>query len=397
MTDTGGQGPGPDREWGSWGVPGSDDSASRGQGQPPPGPAPGGYGAPTPPPGAPPGRYGAPPPPGPAGYPPNTPPPVGGPPPGPGWGNAAPEDLMRLHKPGVVPLRPLTLGDIFDGALATMRRNPESTIGLALIVLAIFLLPSIGLGLAAQNLNLAAEDAMVVVALLPRLGSLLATLALSGLIIYVVSEAVLGDRAGIGQTWRAVRGRIPALIGVSLLSLLIYGIAFVGLALVMTLLVVALAQLGALMAIIGVLAAIPAALWLVARLALASSAVVLEKCGPLAALGRSWALTRGSQAWRIAGILLLSWILVTIFSLVIATPLQFGALFGLEQLGMDTDVAAVPSILVSEGISLLVESVATPFTAGVTALLYLDQRMRRESLDISLLQAAAARASQRRS
>lgn len=398
MTDTHGPGSsGPD-ETPAWGVPGSSPDGQEG-GRPADAPG-------SRPPEAP--RYGPPPPQ--YGAPPGAPGPGAAPGPGPhpgwqqgvppaqwtSWQGNAPEDLMRLHKPGIIPLRPLTLGEIFDGALQTMRRNPESTIGLALIVLTVFLLPTIGLGLAAQNLNVATQDAQLVLGLLPQLGALLATLALSGLIIFVVSEAVLGERAGMGQTWRAVRSRIPALIGVSLLSLLIYGVAFVALMVLVVVLVLALAEVGGLLSVLFLLLAIPAALWLVARLALASAAVVLERSGPIAALGRSWQLTRGGQAWRIAGILLLSWIVVFLFSLVIATPLSFGALWGLEQTGLDVSTTSVTSVLVSNGIGLLVDSIVTPFTAGVTALLYLDQRMRRESLDISLLHAAQARAAERR-
>lgn len=398
MTDTHGPGSsGPD-ETPAWGVPGSSPDGQEG-GRPADAPG-------SRPPEAP--RYGPPPPQ--YGAPPGAPGPGAAPGPGPhpgwqqgvppaqwtSWQGSAPEDLMRLHKPGIIPLRPLTLGEIFDGALQTMRRNPESTIGLALIVLTVFLLPTIGLGLAAQNLNVATQDAQLVLGLLPQLGALLATLALSGLIIFVVSEAVLGERAGMGQTWRAVRSRIPALIGVSLLSLLIYGVAFVALMVLVVVLVLALAEVGGLLSVLFLLLAIPAALWLVARLALASAAVVLERSGPIAALGRSWHLTRGGQAWRIAGILLLSWIVVFLFSLVIATPLSFGALWGLEQTGLEVSTTSVTSVLVSNGIGLLVDSIVTPFTAGVTALLYLDQRMRRESLDISLLHAAQARAAERR-
>ena len=37
-------------------------------------------------------------------------------------------------RPGVIPLRPLSLGEIYDGAFQVMRRNPGSMIGSAAIV-----------------------------------------------------------------------------------------------------------------------------------------------------------------------------------------------------------------------------------------------------------------------
>ena len=37
-------------------------------------------------------------------------------------------------KPGVIPLRPLSLSDIFNGAFAYIRTNPKATLGLTTIV-----------------------------------------------------------------------------------------------------------------------------------------------------------------------------------------------------------------------------------------------------------------------
>ncbi len=37
-------------------------------------------------------------------------------------------------KPGVVPLRPLGLSDMFNGAVAYIRANPKATLGLTTIV-----------------------------------------------------------------------------------------------------------------------------------------------------------------------------------------------------------------------------------------------------------------------
>ncbi len=53
-----------------------------------------------------------------------------------------------LHKPGTVPLRPLTLSDFFDGAFTTVRRNPRSTIGMGALVTAGFMLLPIVVSLA---------------------------------------------------------------------------------------------------------------------------------------------------------------------------------------------------------------------------------------------------------
>ena len=82
----------------------------------------------------------------------------------PAWHHLPPEQLARLHQPGIVPLRPLYLGDIFGGALQTMRRNPSATIGTALVVLALLLVPSYLVSLVVTRATgLAEEDLAVLV------------------------------------------------------------------------------------------------------------------------------------------------------------------------------------------------------------------------------------------
>ena len=40
-------------------------------------------------------------------------------------------------KPGIIPLRPLTLSDIFNGAVGYIRANPKATLGLTAIVVVV--------------------------------------------------------------------------------------------------------------------------------------------------------------------------------------------------------------------------------------------------------------------
>lgn len=314
------------------------------------------------------------------------------------WHQLPPEDLIRLHRPGVVPLRPLSLGDIFGGSLTTMRRNPEATIGMALVVLAVFLVPSLALALGLRTLtSLAVTDWAALGLLLPALASSVATLALSGFIIYVVSEAALGERVGIGQTWRAVRGRLPALIGVTLLTGLIFLGVVVGVVLLIAAAVAVADAAGAVLGVLLVLGLIPLLLWLLARVALGSAAVVLERAGPGRGIGRAWQLTSGRQAWRVLGILILAGILAGIFSTAVSLPLGLAADALLLVVTEDVDVQLTGTVVLQHLLQLVINAVATPFTAGVTALLYLDQRMRREGLDVTLIQAAQERAAARRS
>jgi len=55
---------------------------------------------------------------------------------------------MRVaHKPGAIPLRPLVLSDIFDGAFRIIRYNPKATIGAAVLVSAVAMIVPIATGL----------------------------------------------------------------------------------------------------------------------------------------------------------------------------------------------------------------------------------------------------------
>ena len=312
------------------------------------------------------------------------------------WQHVAPEHVARMYQPGVIPLRPLTLGDIFGGAINTIRRNPEATIGMAVIVLGAFLVPSLLISFGISLIPGLDPDVSVVIAtLVPSLISIFPTLVLTGFVLYVVSEAALGEKVGLGQTWRAVRGRILALVGVSILTSLI---TVVAVSLGLGLLFVAIAVGEAVVIVLGVvalLASIVLAIWLGVRLILSSAPVVLEKAGPLRALGRSWALSTGTQFWRLLGITLLAAILAYVFSLVLGTPLNL--LFGfLPTFFIDSESSQFMVAIFGQHLSqFLVGLIITPFTAGVTALLYLDQRIRREALDIAMQQAAAQRTAER--
>ena len=193
----------------------------------------GGFGQAGPPPpvyptpGYPPPGYPGYPPPGYQGYPP--PGYQGYPPPGyppPGYGVAPP-----ALKPGVIPLRPLTLTDILNGAIAYVRANPKSTLGLTTVVVVIAqiisLILQVGPLAAAGELGvLRGEEASTAAALgssasgvAGAITTLLSSILLSGMLTVIVGRAVFGAGITIGEAWQRVRGRVLALIGYTLLWL----------------------------------------------------------------------------------------------------------------------------------------------------------------------------------
>jgi hypothetical protein len=314
--------------------------------------------------------------------------------------------LMSAHRPGIVPLRPLSLGDILDGAVKAVRHNPRAMIGLALLVNAIFLIPSALLSVLvstrlADGVNAGSDAASLTTlpgSVLVTVFGQLATLVLTGLLVHAVGEAVLGRKPSIGTVWRAVRGRLLPLIGVNLL------LGFVTLTAAALLLapgVVLLAQhhaaAGISLLVAALLAVLLVAAGVTARTCMAGPAIVLERQTVLAALRRSYALTRGAF-WRTLGILLLAAVIASLVSSLISAPLGIAAVVAVGSAGLDGDVTttglSLLTVLNHVG-SLLASAVTTPFVAAVTCLLYIDRRMRAEALDVVLVRTAQADAAAR--
>jgi hypothetical protein len=316
-------------------------------------------------------------------------------------------------RPGIVPLRPLSLGEIFDGAFQAIRTNPRTMIGVSAIVLAAVTLVT----LLPQAWTLAGLDDSPLVnggdveptteevtsflslllrgLLLPALVQVLALTILQALLVVAVSGAVLGNRIPPAELWRRTRPRLLAIVGLTLLTSILTGLA-AGLAVVVAMvpgviLIVADQEvLGGLLIFAGLLASIPVFAWLVVRWSLAGPALLLEGQPVFGAMRRSWALTKGSF-WRVLGILLLTSIILGIGSQIIALPFSMvgsgvGALVGPE-----TAFTALAVSLLIGGIgTVLAGAVFYPFSAAVTGLLYIDLRMRREGLDVQLLQAGGS-------
>ncbi|MEV6082478.1 glycerophosphoryl diester phosphodiesterase membrane domain-containing protein [Streptomyces parvulus] len=350
-----------------------------GWGAPPPGP-PGGYGGQG-------GGYGAPG--GPGGW-------------GGGWGGPPP-----AAKPGVIPLRPLGVGEILDGAVSTMRTYWRTVLGISLTV-AVFteIIVVLLQGLVLDNSGTEAlndpdaslselGDALTetsinsgAVFLISLIGTVLAT----ALLTTVTSRAVLGRPVTAGEAWRDARPQVLKLFGlIVLLLLIVAGIVLAGMAPGLLVTATAGGGAGVALTVLGFLAAGVVAVWLMVRFSLASPALMLEKQGIKKALSRSVKLVRGSW-WRVFGIQLLATIIANVVASIIVIPFAFlaaavggdgvsGFLEGTGDVGW--------TFLVVSGIGSVIGSMITfPITAGVAVLLYIDQRIRREALDLELARAA---------
>jgi hypothetical protein len=306
--------------------------------------------------------------------------------------------MLTAHKPGIVPLRPLQLGDILDGAVKAVRFNPKSMVGLSALVLAVFLIPSAALGIGTTHLMAGfldrfgpeAEAAMgIPTALLELFSTSLATALLSGLLMHVVAQAVLGRKPDLGQTWRATRGRLLPLLGLIILSGLF---SLLAIAVLMgpgvLLLVNDDIAAGVILELVGSLALIVVALAVETKILMAPPAIVLEGHGVFAALRRSFVLTRGVAFWRILGISLLARFLAGLAGWMLGLPFSIVGLIIQAMAGQNIEAGQMGVTFVSHLSSLLTGAITTPFVAAVTGLLYIDRRMRLEALDVVLLREA---------
>jgi hypothetical protein len=367
--------------------------------------APEGWGPPSPPAPAPPASPVPPP-----GY---GPPPAGyGPPPGgsgmPPYGyGGAPYGPPEV-KPGVVPLRPLGLGELLDGAVGVLRRYPRPTLGLAALVAIVSTLCLVALQVTAFRPFLEAggtgttftpgdtealEEALggaAVGGALTMVLTLLATAVLTGMLTTVVGKAVLGQPIAFGEAWTSVRRALLPLVGLALLLTLVSALPFL-VALVAG--VVLIAAGGAVLAVVGVpliLAGAAASVYLYFRLSLAPCALVLERTGIRTGLRRSWLLVKGDW-WRVFGISLLAFLVTMFVSLVVQVPFELLGYGSFGDLAQGTGALSPRSLVFSSIGAIVASTLVEPFSAGVRALLYVDRRMRAEGLDVALTAAATSR------
>ncbi len=350
----------------------------------------------------------------PAGAAPATP--FGGPAGGPTYPGQAP-GWVPPPKPGLIPLRPLTLGAMLGASFQVLRRNPRPMFGFALLltgVVSLSTLVIVGLvtvgainridsatGADADIVAAGSVATILLSALIPIVLSLVIGAILQGIVSLEVARGTLGEKLRLGGLWRAARGRLGALIGWTLLVTAIVAVVL----LIVILLVIALGAFGGvggaiaavLLGILVFLGLIVVSVWLSTKLALVPSALMIERLTLRAAIARSWSLTNGFF-WRSFGILILVAFIINTATSIITTPLQLIAGLGTGLLNPNGDVgaAAVSGIVISllvVLVSVVFGAIAAVVQSATAALIYIDLRMRKEGLDLELARFVEARQS----
>ncbi|MFG2499660.1 hypothetical protein ACGFSB_15785 [Streptomyces sp. NPDC048441] len=346
--------------------------------------------------------------------------PYGGPPYG--WGsNGGWAPPPPPPKPGVIPLAPLGVDHILGGTFATMRRYAKPLFGTAvaaygLLVVVMATVAALAYLSVREHVQAMYEPGAtfswddgrpILIAFgAVWLAGLLASLAVNSFIQASCSatlhEAVLGRPATFGAVWRRAWSRTPSVMAVTVLLALVLLLPLGACALLfVSFFITVLTQSAVPFGLVFLLLLVvtPLAAWLYVLFAFAPAVAALETAGPLQALRRSVRLVRGAW-WRTFGISLLAGVIVGIVSLVVRLPLQFATPMPpppapgssasavlLDQLRSQFGLYALFGLVAT----FLTQLAASVFLPLVTAVLYIDQRIRKEGLAQTLTEAVSVR------
>ena len=237
-------------------------------------------------------------------------------------------------------LRPLSLGEILDGALVLLRRHFVLVLGIAIVCEGIPTAMDVYIDLmggASQN---------PVLNLLDRVLTVVGSVFVTGATVRVVSEAYLGRTPLFGDAMGFAGQRFGPVFGANFLSGLLTVLAMV------------------LLIIPGIIVA--------CGYSVAAQAAALESGSSGEALRRSWNLTKGFR-WKALGLGAVS------IALFLVVFLGAGLLAGILS-GVLGGLDAVLAVLAG-GVSLFIY----PVISCVFTLFYYDLRVRKEGFDLEML------------
>lgn len=296
---------------------------------------------------------------------------------------------------GPLPLHPMTLPDILDGAFKLLRANARTvlTITAAFVVpiqvVSAFLQRDLFGGRAftdfvsdpsATDATNAGDLAATVVALA---ATVLVLPFVAGAVSRVVAASYLGGHVEPGEALRAAGRRWWSLVASWVLVHLFEALVWIAVVIVAVVMIAAgvdgwvpLVGLG-LVALAGVPWAVVAMAWCVA----VAPAIVVEELGPVAGFRRSVQLLR-PRTWPTVAVALVGGFLASILGQVLGVvPQSIGLAIGGDRGGW---------VLLAIG-GVLTSIITTPLVAIISTLVYFDARIRREGFDLEVMAAEMAR------
>jgi hypothetical protein len=311
-------------------------------------------------------------------------------------------------KRGLVPLRPIPLGVIMGAPFRLQRRAPRTTLGPALVIslvgttLAAFLAWALTVGpqaaldasyyqdfVLAQNLLGVLQQ---VGGFVPLVLAFAGNALLAGPVVVAASRAVVAERVSFrGLRWR-LTGRIGRLVAWTGIVFLVAAGVLALAALLPAVLAVSSTAGAAFAFLVAFLEAIPIVLvggYFAGRLSFTSHVIAIEGLGVASAVARSWRLTRRA-GWRLFGEQLLIWVVVGIAAGILTLPIGWaldlgvGLIFPTGATPAQQEIYLAARTVVLTAVTAVVGAFGLVMQAVCAALLYLDQRMRVEGLDLTL-------------
>ncbi len=262
-----------------------------------------------------------------------------------------------------ITLRPMDTGELLDRTITLYRRHfvlfvgisaPPSLIVMAITVGAVFVGPLMKESGSAPSLAFGLAILFIIPVL--TLAWLLAYALSQAATTFAISEIYLGRVTTIGQSYDRMKFRMLRL----LLIWIVIGFASVA----------------------GLLLCIIPGLWVIFRTAVAVPAAVIEDLKTMPAIERSIALTQGSWV-RV----MLVFILVGVLSYAAAALLQVPFTIAAVVAGLESPLGLTFQALANFGAG-VTGMLITPLRAIALALIYYDERVRKEGFDLQYMMAA---------
>ncbi len=303
-------------------------------------------------------------------------------------------------------LRPMTTGEILDRTFNMYRRNFWLFVGIAALPPALMLVVGLLMvGITSANLatatpSTAASAAVVVASIGMMLGSIVYLIGFAiaqGATVFAVSAVHLGRPTSIRDSYARVKGKYGRLLNVIIsIFIRVGGIAVLAFLLPLTLTLVSsgamqvspvlfgvLAVIAGIAMLVGIIGGMVFAIYLGASYSLAVPAAVLEDLKARAALKRSRFLAKGSILKILA-----IYLLVTVLNFGVSG----GVLFPLQLAQLAVKTAALRIVLgvVYQFAAFVVGALVGPLAGIALALVYYDERVRKEAYDIQLMMESIA-------
>lgn len=312
-------------------------------------------------------------------------------------------------KPGIIPLRPLTLTDLFSGSFSALRKNPSVLFGFTIIVMTVVALLSLAgtmlplfsfTSLMSNDLDPQASSKALLdsaymsvvstivgyIAILA--GSFLAGILLDGVLSVAVSQLVIGKKITFKQSWALVKPRLWSMLGASLLSMLAVGSPLLVLVILFFMSLYSGPGSDAFFSLFGLLLALAVPVVLASyvisiRFLYAPICAVLEEKGPIEAVKRSWALTSGSFWVTLGRVILINVVVGFIAGMIVQIIGIIAVIVMFTILGDPSSPGNVWSTIILYGVisalQMLAYSLVVPILAAYQTLMYVDEKIRKEN------------------